>query len=129
MSEPARNQNTIGHTTDFHCRMSRLVFEPSWATPCTGMTAAGGNAAPMIASSASPPPRPNAAVSDEVKKLATMTAIAAAAETPSGRSALSRLMKERSSSDWRAVASKASMFMVAAPQRQSPLHENRHLEH
>ena len=50
---------------------ARPVLEPSCTAPCTGISAATGTNRPISASIAMPPPTPKAAVSAEVKKLAT----------------------------------------------------------
>src|SRR5690606_24542027 len=45
--------------------LARLMFEPSWTIPCTGMIAAGGRATAITASSKTPPPIPSEAVTAE----------------------------------------------------------------
>jgi len=61
---------------------ARPALEPSWTTPCTGISAAGGISEARIASSTAPPPMPKAAVRNEVAKLAATTSPATVQPRP-----------------------------------------------
>ncbi|MBM3479017.1 MAG: hypothetical protein FJX69_07340 [Alphaproteobacteria bacterium] len=62
----------------------RPRFEPICTTPWTGSSTAGGSSCVIAASIITPPPRPSAPVSAEVKKDRQSSARAEAGATPGG---------------------------------------------
>lgn len=67
--EPSRKYPAIDQLMCWYIRLARPQFDPNWTMPCTGNTTNGGRKEASTTRSTSPPPRPMAAVSAEVRKL------------------------------------------------------------
>ena len=80
-----------------HIMTARKKLDPTWTTAWTGIIDIGGITDAMTATSAAPPPRPNAAETAEVRKLRRHRATKDHSETPGALARMSWMtdMEER----------------------------------